>query len=170
MPVWVAVPMLIVFICFKAVARAIGGVRKWVYYPFTIFFVGIIILFMLVKGGWRNVFFTLGGVIGGGLGTIIAQVLKLASVGHFSIYLAGFIVLALVVVRLLGIRMGNIFFYHLIFSIGAPILVLLTFLATASSGNWQSALLIGGSLLALVVMLEALYIMVFGLVKSQKSS
>jgi len=164
-PVVVALPMMIVFVVFKAVARATGGITKLVYYVFMISFFGILTFFALLKGGSDDMFSNLVGAIGEGIVTIVAQILRLASEGHIAIYLAGFAVVALVLARWLGLQLGSKLIYHSIFSIAAPLFVLAVFLATGSGGNWREAFILGGSLLALAAMLQGLYLMLFGAFK-----
>lgn len=164
LPSWVAGVMLVVFVAFRALTRAIGGVRKCVYYPFTTFFFLILIIFVVLKGGWQDastILITLLGAFYGGLEQIIPQTISLVQKGYINIYLVVLLLFGLVFLRWVGLRMGSIFIYHTIFSIGAPIFIILTFLSTASHGNWQEAVIIGWSLMALLLMLEGFYVMFY---------
>lgn len=164
-PVWIALPMMIGFVVFKAVARAVGGVTKLVYYVFTMSFFGVLVFFALLKGGREDALSSLIGAIGGGIVTILGQIARLAAEGHIAFYFAVAAIVALVFARWLGLKLGSTLIYHSVFSIGAPIFVLLLFLVTGSGGDWRDAFLVGGSVLALVAMLQGLYLMVFGAFK-----
>lgn len=166
LPIWIATPMLVVFVIFRAFARSMGGIKGCIYYPFTIFFFGILIFLVALKGGLQDMIPILIGTFYGGLEKILAQIGKLASEGHISIYLAVLLCFGLVFLRWLGLQRGSTFIYYLIFNIGAPIFIFLTFLATASRGNWREAVMIGGSLMALLVILEGFYIMFYGFFSS----
>jgi hypothetical protein len=162
LPSWIAGIMLVVFVAFRALTRVIGGVRECIYYPFTIFFFLILIIFVVLKGGWQDVFAILIGTFYGGLEKIIAETIKLAGGGYVGIYLVVLLLFGLIFLRWVGLQMGSKFIYHSIFSIGAPIFIILTFLSTASHGNWREAVIIGCSLMALLVMLEGFYVMFYG--------
>lgn len=168
-PIWIALPMMIGFVAFKAVGRAGGGVTNLVYYIFTICFFGILVFFALLHGGREEAFSSLVGAIGSGVGTILAQILKLASEGHIAIYLAGFAIVALLLARWFGLNLGSKLIYHSVFSIGAPVFVLIIFLVTGSGGDWRDAFLLGGSVLALAAMLQGLYLMLFGAFKKNET-
>lgn len=159
----IAAPMLVVFVIFRAFTRAIGGIRGYVYWPFTILFTGILILFIVLKGGGQDIFPILIGTFFGGLEKILARILSLASEGYVPIYLVILSVFGLVFLRWVGLGIGSKLIYHSIFSIVAPVFILLTFLSTASRSNWQDAVIIAGTFLALLTMLEGLYIMFYGL-------
>jgi hypothetical protein len=165
LPVWVALPMIVVFVVFKAVARATGRITGFIYYPFMISFFGALAIFALLKGGAQHLPSVVAGVAGQGVVTVVSQLLRLATEGHVSMYVAGIAIVALVLARWLGLQLRSKLIYHSIFSIGAPIFVLLVFLATASGGEWREAFMVGGSLLAHMTVLEGLYIMIFGLLK-----
>jgi len=165
LPSWVAGIMLVVFVTFRALARAIGGVRECIYYPFTIFFFLILVIFIVLKGGWQDmqdIFATLIGICYGGLERIIAKTIKLAREGYIDIYLLVLLMFTLVFLRWVGDQIGSKFIYHSIFSIGAPIFIILTFLSTASHGNWREAVVIGCSLMTLLVILEGFYVIFYG--------
>ncbi|MEW6608798.1 MAG: hypothetical protein AB1414_15365 [bacterium] len=169
LPGWITAFMLVTFVGFRAFARAIGGIGKHGYYLFTIIFYGILVLFLALKGGWQNIAFTLMGVFYGGFEKIIAQILKLATEGYINIYFVFFVVIILVILRWVGIKfLANKLVYHSIFSIGAPIFVLSTFIITASNGNLKKAVIIGSSIMALLVMLEGIYIMFYGLSRNKR--
>jgi len=168
LPDGVAAFMLIVFVAFKAWGRAKKGIKGFIYYSFMAIFYLILVIFMALKGGWKDIVITLIGAFSSGFEEIIAKILGMAFEGHIGICFAFLAVAALVLLRWLGLQIASKVIYHLIFSIGVPIFLFITFAITASSGNWQEAALITGSLFALVLMLEGFYIMSYGFFSSRQ--
>jgi hypothetical protein len=165
LPIWIAASMLVVFVIFKAFARAIRGITKCAYWFFTILFFGVLIFFIVLKSGWhgwQNVVFILTGVIFSGFVEILTKMLVLAMEGYIGISLLILFTFLLVLFRRIGLEIGSVFVYHTIFSICAPLFILLVFLSKASHGNWREAVIVAGSLLAMVGMLEGIYIIAFG--------
>lgn len=163
LPSWLAAIMLVVFVAFRAFARAVGGVADLVHDSFTILFLLILIVILILKAGWLDIAAILIGTFYRGLEQILAVIMKLVGRGYIPLHLAVLLSLVLVFLRWVGRgKLGSKLIY-LTFRIAAPIFVLTTFLSTASHGNLKEAVVIGCSLLALTVMLEGFYLMFYGL-------
>lgn len=155
----VAFFMLLFFVIFRAFARARGGVSKFRYYLFQFTFLLILTVFVGLKRGWANILSALVGTFYGGLEVITVQLIKLVAEGYIGIPLALLAVFLLVFLRWLG--SASLLIYHTIFSILASLFIILIFLTTASHGNWKEAVIIGASFMALVIMLEGVYLMFY---------
>ncbi|MBC7218215.1 MAG: hypothetical protein H5U36_08805 [Candidatus Caldatribacterium sp.] len=162
---------LLAFIFFRAIARAIGGVSAFVYYLFTLPFYSLIALLIFLRVGWRGVLEGQWQEIGSillrvwltGFGMIIVNILRLFGKGYIALPWVIFFVVTLWICQRIGLNRGSVFVYYTIFSILAPFFTLAIFLATLStktSPREVFAVLI--ALIALFLMLEGLYLMIYG--------
>lgn len=167
LPVWVGLPMMIVFVVYRGLKNVIE--IRLVTHLLRILFFAILIFFVILKGGLLDAFSILLGAMYGGLETILTELAKLAIEGHVAIYVACLAFVALVVARKLGFELASKL-VRKVFSIAAPVFVLLVFVVTASGGDLREAFVLGSSILALTAMLQGLGLMFFGGFKKDKMS
>jgi hypothetical protein len=162
-PSWLAAWALVIFVGFRAFARATGGVGRSVYWFFAAIFYGVLLIFLVFSGGWEHVAPLLTHMFFGGFEAMITHIGVLFIKGYVSIsYLAVFILL-IFMARWLGRETGNLFLHWSLFSLAAPVFVFLTMLSMAKIEDWRGVIQIGGGILALLIILEIFYIIVYWL-------
>lgn len=169
LPPWIAGPMLLVFVAFRAVGRAFGGVRGCLYYPFTILFFGVLIIFVAFNGGIGHIWVNVMKILSGGFEKILVQIINLAAGGHIGFLLCVLAIGVLIFLKWFGLQIGSVFLYHTVFSLCMPFFILLIFLSSASEGDWREAVRIGGGLLTLLVLLEMVYLWIHSGAKAAKN-
>ena len=162
-PAWLAGWMLVFFVGFRAFARATGGVGKSIYWLFTASFYGVLLIFLVLSGGWNHIVPLLVNMFFGGLEKIIARISVLYIEGHIGIYALTVSICILLIIRFLGLVTGSHLIYWTLFSIAAPVFVFLTMFSMAKIGDWRGVIQIGGGILALIVLLEGFYIIIYGI-------
>ena len=167
-PVWLAGWMLVFFVGFRAFARATGGVGKSIYWLFTASFYGVLLAFLVFRGGWNHIVPLLVNMLFGGFEKIITRISVLYVEGYVGIYALIISVCIIFIIRWLGIQTGSNIIYWTVFSIAAPVFVFLTMFAMAKIGDWRGVIQIGGGILALLVLLEGFYIIIYGIFSPKK--
>ncbi|WP_427365695.1 hypothetical protein [Candidatus Caldatribacterium saccharofermentans] len=162
---------LIAFVLFRAVGRAIGGVTKLVYYLFMVPFYLSLAVFIILRVGWKEVLQGQWRAIVPvilrlwltGFETVIVNILKLLGKGYLPPSLVVLFIVLLVICRAVGLNIGSVFVYHTIFSLAAPFFTLAVFLVILSSKmSARETFAVVIALVALFLMVEGLYLMVYG--------
>jgi hypothetical protein len=154
---------LVAFVICRAIARArgcltrcLGGVIWFVLY-------GPLILVLIWHGGYRNAVALFLNLLDHGAGTILGRILALFA-GPFGVVVVLFVALCYAMSRWLALNFilndrVRLFFFHTVFSILGPVIVVLTFMVSAP--NRREAVLNLGMLVAAILILEAIYVLVF---------
>lgn len=167
--------MLVLFVLFRAVGRAIGGVTRFVYYSFTVPFYLVLAAFVafragwkeLLHGQWQEVISILLRISLSGFGMIIVNLLRLAGKGYIGFGWVVLFIVLLVILRSVGLEMGSVLVYHLIFSVLSPLFSLAVLMVVLRSGmSGQEAFATFIALVALLFMIEGLYLVLSGAASS----
>jgi len=171
-PHWAAALMLIIFVAFRAYIRAKGGVKSPTYWLFQAFFFGALVLSILLQvglWGWQEIYKILGHMLFSGFDSLLIYITGLIIEGHPIIYMF-ILIFLLFIIKFMGLRFGNVFLYHTMFSFLAPISLFLIMLYESSNGNWRGAVEIGSNLLIIVVILEVFYILLYKVFSIEKAN
>ena len=148
LPSIIAAILLIVYVCIRAFARARKGIKKSTYLKFIILFSLVMIVFIFIKGGIKEIIPILIGSFWGGFEKTIAYIIGLsfAPVGKslFSIFLV--LTGILIILRYFGLNLGSVLIYHTLFSIIGPLFIFVNFIIMMSRGDWKNAVIIVSSL------------------------
>jgi hypothetical protein len=162
---------LIAFVLFRAVSRAIGGVSDFVYHLFMVPFYFSLAVLIILRVGWKEVLQGQWQAIVPvvlrlwltGFETVIVNILKLLGKGYLPPSLVVLSIVLLVICRAVGLNIGSVFVYQTIFSLAAPFFTLAVFLVILSSKmSARETFAVVIALVALFLMVEGLYLMVYG--------
>ena len=150
---------LTLVVVFRSFARAIGGVSNWAYQGFRLIFFGLLLVPLLIRGvPLRDLASVVFAVFLDGLEGIIANILKMSALGNLPLWLGFLSVIVLLLFSRLGLELGSVLLYRLIYWLLAPLFTLALMLVQWSQGEWQGMVLVGGSVFSLFLFAEAAYL------------
>jgi len=150
---------LTMVVVFRAFARAVGGVSNWAYQGFRLIFFGLLLVPLLIRGiPLQDLVSVIFAVFLSGLEGIIANILKMSATDNLPLWLGFLSVIVLLLLSYIGLEVGSVLLYRLIYWLLAPLFTLALMLAQWSQGGWQGMALVGGSVFSLFLFVESAYL------------
>lgn len=159
LPEFVGTPLLVIFVLFEVLKRVLGGVTGCIYYLFLMFFISILSVTVVLRGGGlENVVPILLKAFETGLEWIVGLILK----GYIDPRVGAGLVGVLFILYLLRYKLGIPNTIRRTFWIALPIFALLAFTIIQAGGSLPEMGKILSYLTGLFVALGGLYLMFYG--------
>lgn len=146
------------FAVIRAFARATGGLGNCIYGAVQGILYGVPVVIVLLKGGFSQALLILMRAFAGGFEGIMVGILNLVGQGHISVFFAFFAIIVLFALSKLGLEIGSALAYRIIFRWIAPFFSLAVLATVWGRGDPRQTVLIVSSVLALLLAVEAIYL------------
>jgi hypothetical protein len=157
LPEFVTIPLLVIFVLFEALKRALGGVTGCIYYIFLTFIILILAVTVTIRGGGlQNVLPIILNAFETGLEWIVGLILK----GYIGPRIGVGLLVVLFILYLLRKRFGITIMRT--FLIALPIFTLLAFASIHAGGRLPEVGKTLAYFIGLFVLLGGLYLMFYG--------